>query len=151
MRSLTWSNGGKYVGEWKDNKQWNGTIYAPNGNIIGKYVNGLKVEKRRNVVFFEREVDGVLGWYENGDEREDTKFIGEFKNGKYSGKGTFLWGKGSFEGEKYVGEFLKGKRSGLGTYTFSNGDIDHGIWAKGKLIERIEIGKKKLKKQTFRH
>ena len=45
MRSLTWSNGGKYVGEWKDNKQWNGTIYDPNGNIIGKYVNGEYLEQ----------------------------------------------------------------------------------------------------------
>ena len=45
MRSLTWSNGGKYVGEWKDNKQWNGTIYDPNGNIIGIYVNGEYIEQ----------------------------------------------------------------------------------------------------------
>ena len=54
---------------------------------------------------------------------------------------------GEFGGDKYVGEFLKGKRSGLGTYTFSNGDVDHGIWEKGKLIERIQIGKKKAKKK----
>ena len=45
MRSLTWSNGGKYVGEWKDNKQWNGTIYDLTGNIIGKYVNGEYIEQ----------------------------------------------------------------------------------------------------------
>ena len=45
MRSLTWSNGGKYVGEWKDNKQWNGIIYDPNGNIIGIYVNGEYIEQ----------------------------------------------------------------------------------------------------------
>ena len=45
MRSLTWSNGGKYVGEWKDYKQWNGTIYDPNGKIIGKYVNGEYIEQ----------------------------------------------------------------------------------------------------------
>ena len=51
------------------------------------------------------------------------------------------------DSSQYVGEFLKGKRSGLGTYTFANGDIDHGIWEKGKLIERIEIGKKKAKKE----
>ena len=45
MRSLTWSNGGKYVGERKDNKQWKGTIYYPKGNIIGKYVNGEYMEQ----------------------------------------------------------------------------------------------------------
>ena len=45
MRSLTWSDGGKYVGECKENKQWIGTIYDPNGNIIGKYVNGEYIEQ----------------------------------------------------------------------------------------------------------
>ena len=45
MRSLTWSNGGKYVGKWKDHKQWSGIIYDPKGNIIGKYVNGEYIEQ----------------------------------------------------------------------------------------------------------
>ena len=45
MRSLTWSNGGKYFGERNDNKQWNGIIYDPKGNIIGKYVNGEYLEQ----------------------------------------------------------------------------------------------------------
>jgi len=62
-------------------------------------VNGLKVEKRRKVVLFEREVEGVLGWYENGDEREDTKFVGEIKNGKQNGEGTQTYP----DGRKYVG------------------------------------------------
>ena len=75
--------------------------------------------------------------------KDGSKYIGEFQRGKYSGQGTFMWGDGEFAGDKYVGEFFKNKRSGLGTYTFANGDIDHGIWEKGKLIERIEIGKKK--------
>ena len=78
--------------------------------------------------------------YKNG-----SKYVGGFKNGRFSGQGTFTWKKGKFAGEKYVGEFLKGKKNGLGSYTFSNGDIDHGIWKKGKLIKRIQISKKKLK------
>ena len=32
--------GQKYVGEYKDGKEWNGKLYDKNGNIIGKYVNG---------------------------------------------------------------------------------------------------------------
>jgi len=118
-----WNNGQKYVGEWKNGekdglgilsfpdgrkiigeyrkgKSWNITEYNKNGNITGKYVNGLKVEKRRKVVLFEREVEGVLGWYENGDEREDTKFVGEIKNGKQNGEGTQTYP----DGRKYVGE-----------------------------------------------
>ena len=36
-----WFDGTKYVGEWKDGKTWNGTEYDKNGNIIGKWVNGV--------------------------------------------------------------------------------------------------------------
>ena len=32
--------GQKYVGEYKDGKEWNGKLCDKNGNIIGKYVNG---------------------------------------------------------------------------------------------------------------
>ena len=40
--TLTWFNGEKYIGEWKDGKPWNLTIYDKNGNIIGKWVNGVR-------------------------------------------------------------------------------------------------------------
>ena len=40
--TYTWSNGDKYVGEYKDEKPWNGTYYDKDGNITGKYVNGVK-------------------------------------------------------------------------------------------------------------
>ena len=38
--TITWSDGSKYVGEFKDGKRWKGTEYEPNGNIVGKWVNG---------------------------------------------------------------------------------------------------------------
>ena len=38
----TFPDGGKYVGEFKDGKRWNGTMYDKEGNIIGKWVNGVK-------------------------------------------------------------------------------------------------------------
>ena len=39
--TYTWSDGYKYVGEWKDEKPWNGTSYNKNGNIRDNYVNGV--------------------------------------------------------------------------------------------------------------
>ena len=36
----TYSDGGKYVGEWKNGKEWNGTEYDKDGNIEYKVVNG---------------------------------------------------------------------------------------------------------------
>ena len=40
--TYTWSNGDKYVGEYKGEKPWNGTEYNKDGNIIRKFVNGVK-------------------------------------------------------------------------------------------------------------
>jgi len=40
--TLTFPDGGKYVGEFKDGKRWNGTMYDKEGNIIGKWWNGVK-------------------------------------------------------------------------------------------------------------
>jgi len=41
---LTFPDGEKYVGEWKDGEQWNGTEYDKDGNIIGKFVNGKEIK-----------------------------------------------------------------------------------------------------------
>ena len=46
-------------------------------------------------------------WNFNGD-----KYVGEYKDGKYHGQGTYT----SANGNKYVGEFKDGKKSGQGTY-----------------------------------
>ena len=36
----TYSNGKKYVGEWKAGGPWIGKLYDKDGAIIGKWVNG---------------------------------------------------------------------------------------------------------------
>ena len=41
----TYPNGGKYVGSWKGGLKWNGTYYDQNGNITGKYVNGVWIKQ----------------------------------------------------------------------------------------------------------
>ena len=48
--------------------------------------------------------------------------MGEWKDGKKHGQGTFTYGKGKWEGDKYEGEFKDGYRNGQGTYTWSVGD-----------------------------
>jgi len=39
--TYTWSDGRKYVGEYKDGEPWNGTYDDKDGKIIFKYVNGV--------------------------------------------------------------------------------------------------------------
>jgi len=55
--TFTYPDGTKYVGGLKKGKRWNGIEYYENGNIIGKYVNGIfKVvsqdEKRQKGDFY---------------------------------------------------------------------------------------------------
>ena len=43
--TLTFPDGRKYVGKYKDAPPWNGKIYNQIGNIIGKYVNGKRIKQ----------------------------------------------------------------------------------------------------------
>jgi hypothetical protein len=51
-------------------------------------------------------------------------------------------GLGTFEktnGDKYIGEFKNGKRYGQGTYYFSDEEVKKGIWENQKLIQLNSI------------
>ena len=52
------------------------------------------------------------------------KYVGEFKNGKRHGQGTYTWA----DGEKYVGEWKDGKYHGQGNMTYFNGSKYVGEW-----------------------
>jgi len=84
--------------------------------ILGK-VKG-KGKKRQNGVLFFINRSRIVGWYEDGDEEKDSKYVGKTKNGKPNGQGTQTW---SDFGDKYVGEWKNGKKHGQGTFTWSNG------------------------------
>ena len=40
----------------------------------------------------------------------------------------------------------------MGSHTLANGDVDYGVWKRGRLIKRLKIGEKKsssdIKKKT---
>ena len=75
------------------------------------------VEKRQKGVLFQHMVNGRWGWYEDGDEDKDYKYVGEIENGKPNGQGTLTYS----DGTKYVGEFKYGVNQGQGTLTFPDG------------------------------
>ena len=62
--------------------------------------------------------------YDNG------YYIGELKNGKRHGKGTYYWNAG----DKYEGEWKNGKRNGYGIMTFADGSIKEGQWVDSEFI-----------------
>ena len=42
--TYTLPSGNKYVGEYKNGKEWNGTLYNKDGKILFKVVNGKKIK-----------------------------------------------------------------------------------------------------------
>ena len=60
-------------------------------------------------------------------------YVGEWKDDKKDGKGTFTWNSGSHKGDVYVGEFKDGKFNGYGKWTNADGSIWHdGMWKDDK-------------------
>ena len=127
--TVTFGNGDKYVGEFKDNKKHGkGTSTSANGD---KYVGEWRNDNPRWGTFTSA----------NGD-----KYVGEYKDGKRHGQGTFNFANGvKYVGEwrnnnprrgthtypigdKYVGEFKDGRRHGHGIYTYADGQVREGIW-----------------------
>ena len=43
--TVTSKDGETFVGEWKDDKEWNGNEYNKDGKIISKYVNGKMIRQ----------------------------------------------------------------------------------------------------------
>ena len=62
---------------------------------------------------------------------DGTKYVGEFKDDRYHGKGTHTFGYG----EKYVGEWKNGSEHGQGTWTETGGGKYVGEWKNGKKHE----------------
>jgi len=91
--------------------------------ILGK-VKGKEKERQNGVLFFINR-DRIVGWYEDGDEKKDGKYVGEIKNMKPNGQGTHTYSNG----KKYVGEW-KGGGPWIGKQYDKDGNII-GKWVNG--------------------
>jgi protein-L-isoaspartate(D-aspartate) O-methyltransferase len=95
-------------------------------------------------------------------EWEGDKYVGEFKNGKYDGQGTYTHISGAkyvgeykddsrhvgtytfANGNKYVGEWKDDKYHGQGILTYASGSTESGIWADNELIEYKSVSSVKV-------
>jgi hypothetical protein len=104
--TYTYNDGNQYIGDFKSGKKHGQGLFTfPNGN---KYEGEWKQEKRHG--------QGSYTWA-NGE-----KYVGEFKDGKFNGQGSFTFPEGGeLEGHKYEGEWKDDKKNGQGTYFFPDG------------------------------
>ncbi len=63
-----------------------------------------------------------------------NKYVGEHKDGKWNGQGTFTYSGGS----KYVGEWKEGKRNGQGTESWNDGSKYVGEYKNGRMWNGTE-------------
>ncbi len=96
--------------------------------VLVEKVPVVVVEKKEKGVLYYRKVYGENGWYKSGDEKKDSKYVGEIENGVPNGQGIVI----SPDGRKYVGKFKDGKRNGQGTITQPDGKKYVGEWKNGK-------------------
>jgi hypothetical protein len=89
--------------------------------------NIVLVEKNGKGVLYYRKVNGESGWYKNGDDKKDGKYVGEIGNKVPNGQGNMT----SPNGRKYLGKWKDGKRNGQGTSTNPNGRKYVGDWKDG--------------------
>jgi hypothetical protein len=71
---------------------------------------------------------GTYNYRLNGDQ-----YIGEFKDDKRHGQGTYTWAEGS----QYIGEWKDNKKHGQGTYTWIFGGKQTGIWENDEYIGTV--------------
>jgi hypothetical protein len=72
---------------------------------------------------------GTFKW-ENNDSSNGDTYVGEWKNSKRHGKGTYTWNQ--FPKQDYVGEWKKNKMHGRGIYTWhKTRQIFIGEWRDG--------------------
>ena len=143
------------VGEWKDGKEWNTEHYSKEGVVLGIWENGKWILKWGVLYYGMRNSEWgfyTKKWDEiDSEENKDTSiYVGEIKNGKPNGKGTFTYP--IFMGGKYVGEFKDGKMNGKGTFIYGDGTkfsgdyFDDEMWMgikydeDGKIIFRVVNG-----------
>ena len=88
-----------------------------------------------------RKENARWGWYDYGKEEDDGKYVGEIKNLKPDGSGTYTYGKGKWKGDKYEGQWKRGNFHGHGTYTRSDGHKFVGEWKNNVLNDFTEYDK----------
>ena len=92
----------------------------------------------QGVIFLKKKnVNGESKWFEDGDEENDGKYVGEIENGKPNGQGTYT----SPVGGTFIGEWKDGKRNGQGTFTWSDGEKYVGEWKDGEMWNGTQYDK----------
>jgi hypothetical protein len=125
-------NENKFVGEFENDSIYGeGVMYYADGKIERGFWIGDKLTRLQKLGF-----GCVSGdcWYGYGTyiAKNGDRYIGEWINSKYSGKGMLYETNGNI----YVGEFKEGLKEGYGKQIYNNGERYLGTWKKNYIDGR---------------
>jgi len=169
--AFTYSNGNKYVGEWKDDRfggQGTLFLYGRSDTRQGIWSDGVLIQPSlvqpsvvdnptatilpTQTIYVSnlpscqgieyRNLNNCFGAFTFPD---GAKYVGEWKSMMMHGRGTFT----SAKGVKYIGEWKDNNYNGQGTLIASNGTvINQGIWANGNFIRSVPLQQASVANQT---
>jgi hypothetical protein len=114
---MTWKNGNKYQGDWKDNLQ--------HGRGLMTYWDGSRYNGEWRMG--QRHGEGEMNWID-GERYGGTYYKGDWRNDKREGKGLL---RDRYEGT-YEGDWTDDRAEGSGKATWKNGNWYQGEIGDGK-------------------
>lgn len=127
---LTWRDGARYLGQWRQNRPWQGQFRHCNGDV---YVGQWRQNKAHGLGRY-LEAEGVLSVGSFSDDLHDgvgverwpdgSTFMGQLSRGRKSGYGVYVWPDGS----RYEGQWSANQMDGYGTWIGMDGRLYGGEW-----------------------
>jgi len=129
---MTYDDGTKFIGEWKDNNEWKGIEQDEQGNVIATYLDGtLQIESSSITpnsaesapieylggTYTGEMFDGIPDGRGTLSVSGGSRYVGQWQGGKTHGQGVMIFADGS----KYVGNWKDGMRNGRGTMFYTGG------------------------------
>jgi len=133
---LSFPDGKRVTGEWKNGNEWNTDHFNNEGKLIGRTAKGkyiIGAGEKIKMVLFLRKVSGRWGWHEEGIAGKDYKYEGTIENGKPNGSGIY----DTPGGNQYIGDFKDGKKHGQSSRKHSNESVSLEVCVE-KIIHAIE-------------
>ena len=117
LGTYLWADGSQYISHFKNGEPYGeAKIIMANGDeVIGNWLEENFYSKGQRTY-----PDGI--------------YVGEFKNNKRHGQGTYSW----FEGGKYIGAWRDDKRHGLGICINENEIHNACEWREGLAHDRMQ-------------
>ena len=143
--AMTWTNGAKFIGQWKNDSAVSGTITYANGtSAIGTIRNAVFYASAQQPQAVATQQPSTIATQQpQAVANQNASAIPQIKLPPCSGTDTKKWNMcvGTFDnfGESYIGEWKNGKYHGQGKLNTASGRVQAGEFKDGEYIARQTV------------